>query len=806
MKNKSSHFSISRILCRAAMEAILIDCVQKSLRHFMYRNAIFICELLCAEFPSEVNLQLLASCYLCNNQAYAAYQILKGTQMAQSRYLFALSCFRMDLLAEAEKALSPTHDSNLEVPNGAAGHYLLGLIYRYTDRRKSAVLHFKLALSMDPLFWAAYEELCLLGSAEEAAAVFGEAAVQTIHKQQQQQQQHAFSTQKFVTGSEDHSQASARSFEDASSRQLKNANSNSAKDAFGGYQGAVASSIAGNQLASCAASGLSFYNTPSPMASQLSGIAPPPVCKNLQQNAVTASNESLPRSTVNTTLQAPRRKFVDEGKLRKISGRLFSDSGPRRSTRLAGEAGGNTNSTSTASTGNGTSHSTKYTGNSRSSNAGLRSVTIRKGQGWASESFEEGIRHDAFDDSRLLAQASVTPTSSCDARSVDQDAGAVSLSRTAYDDSRIHNGAKEILVLLRLLGEGYRLSCTYKCQDALDIYQKLPPKHYNTGWVLSQVGRAYFELIDYLEADRAFSLARRLCPYSLDGMDIYSTVLYVLKQLQYLPLFPLFCDGCYWPDMKVRDLFLQHLKEDMKLSYLAQELLSTDRLAPQTWCAMGNCYSLQKDHDMALKNFQRAVQLNSKFAYAHTLCGHEHVALEDFESGIRSFQSALCVDPRHYNAWYGLGMVYLRQEKFEFAEHHFRRAFQINPCSSVIMSYLGTALHALKRNEEALMMMEKAIVADKKNPLPVYQKAIILSSMGTYDEALEVLEELKEYAPRECSIYALMGKIYKRRNMYDKAMLHFGIALDLKPSAADVATIKAAIEKLHVPDDLDDSL
>lgn len=39
---------------------------------------------------------------------------------------------------------------------------------------------------------------------------------------------------------------------------------------------------------------------------------------------------------------------------------------------------------------------------------------------------------------------------------------------------------------------------------------------------------------------------------------------------------------------------------------------------------MGNCYSLQKDHETALKNFQRAVQLNSRFAYAHTLCGHEY--------------------------------------------------------------------------------------------------------------------------------------------------------------------------------------
>lgn len=87
-------------------------------------------------------------------------------------------------------------------------------------------------------------------------------------------------------------------------------------------------------------------------------------------------------------------------------------------------------------------------------------------------------------------------------------------------------------------------------------------------------------------------------------------------------------------------------------------------------------------------------------------------------------------------------------------------------------------------------MMEKAIIADKKNPLPLYQKANILLSMDNLDGALEVLEELKEYAPRESSVYALMGRTYKRRNMYDQAMLHFGLSLDLKPSATDVAAIK----------------
>ncbi|XP_062090877.1 cell division cycle protein 27 homolog B [Humulus lupulus] len=755
------------------MEAILIDCVQHSLRDFMYSNAIFICERLCAEFPSETNLQLLASCYLRNSQAYCAYHILKGTQLAQSRYLFAMSCFRMDLLNEAETALCPPNEPSAEVPNGAAGHYLLGLIYRYTDRRKSAIHHFREALSLDPLMWAAYEELCVLGAADEASVVFGEAAARCLQKQYLH---HGLASQNLHVSNEDRNFSSARSLslEDFSPRHLKHMQGNSIRDIPGSYHNSTVIGGASAQSLTGSSSNIPFYNTPSPMATQLSGVAPPPLCRNMQQNGPNLSTvgaDSSPKSTVNSTVQAPRRKVVDEGKLRKISSRLFIDSGTRRSTRLSGDAGSNANASSTMMTGNGNTNASKYLGGSKLGSMGLRSMTGRKGQTWSNENIDEGIRNETFEDTRLNV-TSVTSSSapSIDSRSLEHDGASVMLNA-----SRIISGTSEILSLLATLGEGYRLSCLYRCQDALDVYLKLSHKQYNTGWVLSQVGKSYFELVDYLEADRAFSLARRASPYSLEGMDIYSTVLY-------------------------------HLKEDMKLSYLAQELVSTDRLAPQSWCAMGNCFSLQKDHETALKNFQRAVQLNSRFAYAHTLCGHEYVSLEDFENGIKSYQSALRVDTRHYNSWYGLGMIYLRQEKFEFSEHHFRMAFQINPRSSVIMSYLGTALHTLKRSEEALLMLEKAILADKKNPLPMYQKANILMNLEDFDEALEVLEELKEYAPRESSVYALMGRIYKRRNMPEKAMFHYGLALDLKPSATDVATIKAAIEKLLVPDELQDSL
>lgn len=44
--------------------------------------------------------------------------------MAQSRYLFAIACFQMDLLKEAETALSPPTESNAEVLNDCLLMYI----------------------------------------------------------------------------------------------------------------------------------------------------------------------------------------------------------------------------------------------------------------------------------------------------------------------------------------------------------------------------------------------------------------------------------------------------------------------------------------------------------------------------------------------------------------------------------------------------------------------------------------------------------------------------------------------------------
>jgi Flp pilus assembly protein TadD len=80
---------------------------------------------------------------------------------------------------------------------------------------------------------------------------------------------------------------------------------------------------------------------------------------------------------------------------------------------------------------------------------------------------------------------------------------------------------------------------------------------------------------------------------------------------------------------------------------------------------------------------------------------------EDFDKAISCFRQAMKTDERHYNAWYGLGAIYHRQEKFDLAEVHFERAAAIHPTSSVLKCNLGIAQYANGKAYQAWILCRK---------------------------------------------------------------------------------------------------
>jgi len=159
------------------------------------------------------------------------------------------------------------------------------------------------------------------------------------------------------------------------------------------------------------------------------------------------------------------------------------------------------------------------------------------------------------------------------------------------------------------------------------------------------------------------------------------------------------------------------------------------------------------------------------------------VANEDLEKALGCFRNAIRIDKRHYNAWYGLGMVYYRQEKYELAQFHFERALEINPASPALRCYVGMALHMHQRFEEALEQFDKAIQLSYRNPLLRFKRAKTLVMMERYQDALEELEKTKDLAPKEASIYRLLSEVYRNLGDKQKSLLNMTWATNLDQRA-----------------------
>jgi len=309
---------------------------------------------------------------------------------------------------------------------------------------------------------------------------------------------------------------------------------------------------------------------------------------------------------------------------------------------------------------------------------------------------------------------------------------------------------EELFNLLNVMGKAYRHLCKFECQEALELLAKIPHQQADTGWVSAMLGRCHFELHDYHRAEACFDQMRKRAKYRTETLDYYSTTLW-------------------------------HLKKEVKLSVLGQTSHDIDKMCPETWIIIGNCFSLQKEHDQALRFFRRAIQVDPQCAYAFTLSAHEYSANEDFEKAIAAFRHAIRINQRHYNAWFGLGNIFHRQERYEMAAEHYEKAVKINQRSAVIHCFLGITYYSEDNLDLALKELTTATKLTPTNPMARFHRGKVLMAMKRYKEAVTELEEANAIDPHEVSVYFTLGQLYKLLGRRGDAVSMFTKALDVDP-------------------------
>jgi anaphase-promoting complex subunit 3 len=332
----------------------------------------------------------------------------------------------------------------------------------------------------------------------------------------------------------------------------------------------------------------------------------------------------------------------------------------------------------------------------------------------------------------------------------------------------VPNCTVQLLSILEKLGYGYYHLSRFELKASLEAFSSLPTQQQATAWVLSKMGRVQSELMSYRDAKLTFQTLRKVSAAWMEDLEVYSTVLW-------------------------------HLKEDVALACLAHDLSESHYLAPQTWCAVGNLFSLQRHRDEAIKCFRRASQLSPQLARAYSLLGYEHIEVEEYDKAATAFRKALQIDTRHYLAWVGLGRVRDKLGEWDEALKHYLAAKRINSSNALLMTYIANVLGKTGKYRQALEHLDRGLKLDPPKTTVAYiklQSAGIYLRLGRPTDALQAIQELPQAVPGEAHAHFLLGRAYAMLGIENrgKALKAYTVALSLAPWSEDIKVAIAALE------------
>ena len=102
----------------------------------------------------------------------------------------------------------------------------------------------------------------------------------------------------------------------------------------------------------------------------------------------------------------------------------------------------------------------------------------------------------------------------------------------------------------------------------------------------------------------------------------------------------------------------------------------------------------------ALQSFDRVIEIAPEFAEGWNKRATLYYHIKEYRRSIDDIKKTLRLEPRHFGAWSGLGLVSIAQENYSGALAAFKKALSINPHISNIRRYVHKLEDWQQRKDE----------------------------------------------------------------------------------------------------------
>lgn len=182
----------------------------------------------------------------------------------------------------------------------------------------------------------------------------------------------------------------------------------------------------------------------------------------------------------------------------------------------------------------------------------------------------------------------------------------------------------------------------------------------------------------------------------------------------------------------------------------------------------------------AQDKLKRAQEKDPKYQYN---VGLFYLNQNNLDEAIRYFQKALGLDSRYYLAWNAIGLANSLKGNFEESVKAFQRCLEINPQFTEAHNNLGTVYQEMKFLDRAEAEFQKALQDQTyaNRELPYYNLARLYVLQGRLDEALQSIRLAVQIQPRLAMAHNLRGMILEKLDNLEGAVTAYELAVQVVP-------------------------
>jgi len=238
----------------------------------------------------------------------------------------------------------------------------------------------------------------------------------------------------------------------------------------------------------------------------------------------------------------------------------------------------------------------------------------------------------------------------------------------------------------------------------------------------------------------------------------------------------------YSVDLKLLQAEVLIFDEELKkAATLLKEIQVIEPSNAEIYVQQASISSKNNNHKKAIYFLEIALEYTDDAVDILSIIGMEYLFLDNFDKALLHFSKCLDVAIEDYSSLYNVIYCFDMQNKHKEAIKYLNTYINKNPYSEIAWHQLGKQYAILKRNKEALIAFDYAVVIDEYFVGGYLEKAKILEQQKKYKEAIENYKITIELEDPTSFALLRIGKCYHKLNKIALAILFYKKALHEDP-------------------------